>query len=185
MRNIVALILCALLLSGCALRLEYLNPIGAGKVFQLGNPCPYEYRVLEVRSKIDPNLRINVSAPWKGEFGLKQTTLFVVIADRKVPGYQVTANFTPSLRKTRGIEFPNGTKVKITRAADDVVEGNFVRSENSAVIKETLILSFPVSDTKISAFSVTLPSIRIDGELFDLGTIKFKRQTETMYILNC
>jgi hypothetical protein len=175
----IRLLLCsAILLSGC-MRYDYLDPHGRGKVYTVANPCPVAYRVLEVRTPRDHSVRIEVSALRAGEYDVKDTTLFVVVSDRRVFGYQVGRFQVPTTKKNHDISFPNGTSVKVTFSDGTITEGRFNVSANG------LLLSYPISPKSIDEFTADLPPIMIDGELIDIGQVVFKRASATLYAINC
>jgi hypothetical protein len=85
-------VLVILGIGGCQITVRYLNPQGVGTSRTVGNPCPYTYRTMEIRSTRDPDIRVSVSAFRKGEYRLKSTTLFVVSADRELWGRQLPSS---------------------------------------------------------------------------------------------
>lgn len=67
----------------------------------------------------------------------------------------------------------------------DVREEQIYGVRDMDLIKDSLILNFPVSDTILDEFSLSLPVIHVDGEQFNLGEVQFRRASETWYIINC
>ena len=181
-----SLFLCVVLvLSGCALTKDYLNPEGKGRTYTVGNPCPYAYRVLEVRGTTDPELRVAVGSFRKGEYGLTKTTLFMAISDNVVAGYQVGRLYSPAMTKEHRVSFPGGTSVRVILPSGEVVEGNFSIENKGEPTKRATLLSFAISEKVLDEFTAFLPSVMVDGELFNLGEVHFKRATETWHVANC
>lgn len=179
------LLLVFFVLSGCGLTMDYLNPEGKGNAYTVGNPCPYVYRVLEVRGTKDPEVRVTVGAFWKGEYRLTKTTLFLVASDKEVMGYQVGQFYSPALKKERNISFPSGTIVKVVLPSGEVIEGQFAIENKGDPTRNSALLSFPFSDQVLNEFTVFLPPAMVDGELFNLGEVRFKRTSETWHVVNC
>jgi hypothetical protein len=177
--------LAFLFMGGCSLTVHYLNPQGVGTVRTVGNPCPYVYRRMEIKSTTDPDLRISVSAFWKGEYRLTSTTLFVVISDRELFGYQVGQFDSPPLRRPRRIVFPSDANVTIQDPKLGILVEKLGDTADVGLIQNTLILSVPVPDDVADEFSVAFPAIEIDGEKFQLGLVTFTRTSETLYLPTC
>ena len=179
------LLLVVFVLSGCTSTIEYLNPEGKGNAYVVGNPCPYAYKVLEVRGTKDHEVRVTVGAFWKGEYRLTKTTLFLVASDIEVMGYQVGQFHSPALKRQRAISFPNGTNVKVVLPSGEVIEGQFAIDSKGEPTRNAALLSFPISEQVLDEFTAFLPPVMVDGELFNFGAVRFKRTSETWPVGNC
>jgi hypothetical protein len=149
----------ALFMSGCALTMDYLNPEGNGNAYTVGNPCPYAYRVLEVRGKKDPQVRVTTGAFRKGEYGLTKTTLFLVASDHEVRGFQVGQFYSPPLKHERQISFPSGTNIRVVLPSGEVVEGLFSIENKGQPTRNAALLSFQISETVLNEFTAFLPPV--------------------------
>ena len=178
----VLVILC---IGGCQITVRYLNPQGVGTSRTVGNPCPYTYRTMEIRSTRDPDIRVSVSAFRKGEYRLKSTTLFVVISDRELLGPTVAQFGSRSLRKSHRIAFPSGADVTIQDPKFGTLIERLSEAADIVQIQDSLILTVPVPDDFPDEFSVIFPVIEIDGENLQLGTVTFTRVSETLYFSAC
>jgi hypothetical protein len=178
MRCATTLLIVTIVLSGCV-SYDFLDPRGNGKSFTVANPCPYPYRVLQVRSKNDQDLRITINVFRSGEYGLKSTTLFVVTSDVSVFGYQIGQFHLPIMHKNHHVSFPDGPTVIIAFPNGTATKGQF------NITYDGLLLSYPISPSTLDSFVVTLPRIEVDGEIITLGEVTFKRDSATLYAINC
>jgi hypothetical protein len=109
----------------------------------------------------------------------------MTIADGEVSGSQVGQFYSPAMKKEHHISFPGGTSVKVMLPSGEVVEGNFSVENKGQPTKNAALLSFPISEKVLDEFTAVLPSVMVDGELFNLGEVHFKRATETWHVANC
>jgi hypothetical protein len=184
-RLIAVLALLGLASCGMGITARYLDPRGVGTTQTVGNPCPYTYRVMEIRSTKDPDLRISVSAFWKGEYQLKNTTLFVVVSDRGLFAPAVVRFVSRPLSHSRSIAFPSGTSVTIHDLQSGDTVATLSDAKNGSIIHDQLILTVPIANDFPDQFSVTFPDIEVDGEKMQLGTVMFTRTVETLYFSAC
>lgn len=118
-------------------------------------------------------------------YHLTKTTLFLVASDKEVMGYQVGQFYSPALKKERRISFPSGTNVKVVLPGGEVVEGQFSIEKKGEPTRNAALLSFPISEKVLNEFTAFLPPVMVDGELFNLGEVRFKRASETWHVVNC
>jgi len=181
------LVVALFALAGCD-SISYLDPSGPGKTHTIGGPCPIPYRVLDIPVP-NSSARIYVNAFDVGPLR-EPPALFVVVSDSRVFISHLVYSDAPQQKHTHEVSFPDGKRIQLTGRDGQSVSGELVTVSDgaggtkAAMFKFALPVKFALPDGQWESFTVSFPTIYVDGQRMAIGSVSFKPGRVTIYI-NC